>query len=605
MSYSNPTWYNVANPYKIQESFEKAFTTTYSTIEEHFNQIDKQLKDSQIELQEQANDLRKQLNSMKDVVPGLKNRIDDMVRQFYKDNEPSISREGSNFISRGLNTRVDATSKAALEEATSNFKTMSGYLNDASAKFLDPTIKDKIDKGDPFYLDFITMQQAFMNDPESVKFKRDGLNFSFSMEIDDQKNGGKKTIGMEEMAMSMASLNEDVLKTKKETFDSNQKTINTFVKTQYDNEYARLKQAAQGGESAIITATDIADKATEEFVRGRMSEESIRDAYNNFIDGSTINFGTKQNIFSDSSLLEGKGLSGAMMIEAINNVKSDEDRLIKQDALSKILDMPINDKKAISRLLRQSNIIPEGHTEDQFFDLLEEYQIKVVSRNFADNALGSGVNSKFIPGKKQRQAMSRQRSISTSKLTKEEKSTDQMVRAGNAMRFLYDSVGGFETKVGATLNQIGKYIRVDRYKRNIAQTSYNNGVVTMTYTYGKPDKNGEYENADISFDMKDPNAAFDFYVATGGPSNGKGFSREMMKQFDKPQGMRMLDDPSMYAWVEWLEGQPGGVEKIAQHIANSGLRGKYEQYVQFEKRNRKALNKAMIEAAQNKNNSKK
>jgi len=603
MSYSNPTWYNVANPYKVQESFEKAFTTTYSTIEEHFNQIDKQLKESQTDLQEQANDLRKQLTSMKDVVPGVKNKIDDMIRQFYKENKPSVSREGSNFISRGLNTRVDAMSKASLEEATSNFKTMAGYLNEASAKFVDPTTKDKIDKGDPFYLDFVTMQQTFMNNPDSIKFKRDGLNFSFSMEIEDQKNGGKKVIDMEEMAMSMASLNEDVLKIKKETFDSNQKTLNSFVKTQYDNEYAKLKQAAQGGEDAIITATDIADKASEEFVRGRMSEESIRDAYNNFIDESIINFSTKQNIFGSSSLLEGKGLSGQMIIDAINNVESDSDRSIKQDALSKILDMPANDRKAISKLLRQSNIIPEGHTEDQFFDLIDEYQIKVVSRNFADNALGSGVNSKFIPGKKQRSISAKQRNIGSSKLDKDEKSTDQMIRAGNAMRLLYNSPGGFETQVGGTIDQIGKHIRVGRYKRPIAKTSYNNGVVTMTYTYGKPDEDGAYANDDISFNMKSPDQAFDFYVATGGPSNGKGFSREMLKQFDTPQGMRMLDDPSMYQWVEWLEKQPGGADKIAQHIVNNGLRGKYEQYVQFEKRNRKKLESAMIAASRNKRNS--
>jgi hypothetical protein len=316
-----------------------------------------------------------------------------------------------------------------------------------------------------------------------------------------------------------------------------------------------------------------------------------------------INFATKQNIFGNSSLLEGKGLSGQMLIDAINNVEDDKDRLIKQDALSKVLDMPINDRKAISRLLKESNIIPQGHTEEQFFDLLEEYQIKVVSRNFADNALGSGVNSKYIPGKKQRVKAARQARVGSSKLSKEEKSTDQMVRAGNAVRFLYDSAGGFETPVGGTVERIGRHIKVGRYKRPIAKTSYNNGTITMTYTYGKPDKSGAYENDDISFNMKSPDQAFDFYVAVGGPSSGKGFSREMNKQFETPQGMRMLDDPSMYQWVEWLEKQPGGVEKIAQHIANNGLGDKYEQYRQFAKRNRKAYNQAMIAAARNKGNS--
>jgi hypothetical protein len=593
MSYSNPTWYRTTDPFAVQKSFEKAFTESYSSVESYFNEIDKQLKTKETELQEKAKSLRSELAAMKTAVPYTKAQIEEQVRQFYEENKPSVSREGSNFITRGINTKVEGSTTAMLDEASANFKAMAGYVNTATENFLDATILEKVDKGNPFYLDFAAARQAYKDDPSSMKFKRNGTEFSFEIEIEDKKNGGKKTLTMEELHMGISSLDPEVLKIKKESHDEIQKSINGLAKNAYDSAYALAdKQAAETGAGQLVLGEEFAKQQAESWVKTRMNDESVQDVYNNFVDDN-IGFSIKYDIFNNTALQDGLGISGATILDDISNIKDPAKKAQAMDAIGKIMDMPINDRTAIEKLIVDADIPVAKDNIDGFFELLNEYKDNVVIEHFTDLALSNGVNSRYIKDKKKKSNSSASRS--KGKSSKQEEVSDQTKRAGVGIRDIFSMTSGggnWSTDKSPT----GKFIYPGGQKRQIARIDYNNatGMIDIVYPFGSPDEDGYYDSKTLSYDTRNPYEMQDLYSATGGGK--KGYTKEMLKQFDSEEGMSMLDRPGMNKWIKWLD-ENGYKQKLIDHIALSPGAIQFSHWQDFSKANRKAIDKKILEIA--------
>lgn len=560
MSYSNPTWYRVNDPYKVQESFEKAFTQTYTTVESYFNEIDKDLKQKETELQEQAKELKKELNTIKSAVPYTKAQIEQQVREFYEANKPSVSREGKNFISRGLNTRVVGSSKAALEEAQANFKVMAGYVNTATEKFLDPEILKNVDKGNPFYLEFAAMREAYRQDPSSIEFKQEDGEFSFNINITDPRTGQPRSIDMEELNMGLSSLSKDVFDTKKKDHKAVKDDVIGSTRTAYNSAYALAKES---GDATLILGPELAYEQAENLVKNSVPEETVNSIYNNFA-SSNIKPARKQEIFSNSVVPNVDNMTGSAIVTAINELPPLE-RAKATEALAKITDMPTTDTKFIEQLIDDGQIPLAKNDKEAFLDLVDQFRDNVVIAHLADDAITRGVNSRAVGAKKQTRTSNRVSAPRGSKTTtsKEKVNQEQSEYAGSIARGAFSTSGVVS---GSSFTSGKIQIGGMGDSKQVVNTERKGNQIVIRYEAGGKDrKTGVPYTKTVAYDLGNVQDVRKMWAATTRDSKFKYFEREMLKQFEGEDGLKSISPYGMQQWIDWLSSR-GREEEMIQYV---------------------------------------
>src|SRR6056300_982924 len=398
MSYSNPTWYGVGDPMAAQKAFQKSFSEVYSSAENFFTEVDKQVKQDEATLQKQAQEMREQLSNAKRAVPYTKAEINKLVRTFYEENKPSRIDDGGGFLKRVYTTRSSGIDKAKLDEAQSNFKGYSDNINLFTEFALSEKYNDKTtDKGNALYLPLMQAKAAYAKDPSSLKSEYKDGEFKFYVEY-----GEGKRMDMDELSAGIQGLDPSIRQGIDNEKNAFVKRAAGITKTIIDEQYEADRAA---GATSVIRGPEVVAAEVEKDLRLKVSSSEegsnfVQDQFNNNVQ---IGPKAKAQIF-ETVTIDGEtqeAFNGADLLSSINEIKDPSKRAKALDAFNLILDVPIKDQENIDKL---TNIMRDAGASDKDLDNinqgLEEFQLKAVKAQLVQDVLATGVDSKYVAAPK-------------------------------------------------------------------------------------------------------------------------------------------------------------------------------------------------------------
>jgi len=566
MSYSNPTWYGVGDPMAAQKAFQKSFSEVYSSAENFFTEVDKQVKQDEATLQKQAQEMREQLSNAKRAVPYTKAEINKLVRTFYEENKPSRIDDGGGFLKRVYTTRSSGIDKAKLDEAQSNFKGYSDNINLFTEFALSEKYNDKtIDKGNALFLPLMQAKAAYAKDPSSLKSEYKDGEFKFYVEY-----GEGKRMDMDELSAGIQGLDPSIRQGIDNEKNAFVKRAAGITKTIIDEQYEADRAA---GATSVIRGPEVVAAEVEKDLRLKISSSEegsnfVQDQFNNNV---KIGPYAKAEIFQGVTIGEENNqvFNGGELLKSINDIKDQSKRAKALDAFNLILDVPIKDQENIDKL---TNIMRDAGANPLYLDNinqgLEEFQLKAVKAQLVQDVLATGVDSKYVAPPRytssSRSGGSYRRSGggSTSKATKVDERAGQAVREAMGIAGTNKPFASSSDKPQAFTPG---FIRVGKDKKDVSSVKIDeNGVAIVGYTFGNPYKAEEKDedgNTKIvtkqrqkykKYDTKDPVSMKDMYRDMSESPTAEGFEQQTISKYNNLEGLKDLNKPGMQKWVDWL-----------------------------------------------------
>lgn len=579
MSYSNPIWYGVGDPLASQKAFQKSFSEIYSSAEKFFEEVDNQVKKDDLALQKQAQQMREELSNAKRAVPYTKAEINKLVRNFYEENKPGRTDEGGSFLRRVYTTKSSGLDQAKLDEARSNFKAYADNINTFTEFALGNAYNDKtVDKGNFNYLPLQQAKAAYVKDPSSLKSEYKDGEFKFYVEY-----GEGKRMDMDELSAGIQGLDPSIRTAINSEKDVFVKRLSGITKTIIDDKYETDRAAGVAG---VIHGPKVVEEQVENDVRLKASSSEdgfsfVQDQFNN-----NVNIGpkAKSEIFKNLKI---EGFDGEDFFESINNIKDADKKQKALNAFNLMLDVPLRDKENIDKIKNQMTSAGVSADDLSFIeDVLEEFQIKAVSKQLSNDVLATGVDSKYIAQPRyttsSRSGGGYKRSSrgSTIKATKVDERAGQAVREAMGIARINKPFASSPDKPQAFTPG---FIRVGRDPKKVSTVSYSeNGIITVRYPKGSLVKNKEgkqVQKTDFkTYDTKDPAEIRDMYRDMSESFTSEGFEQEMISKYTNLEGLKDLNKPGMQKWVDWLlktgpkyydENQ--FKDMLITHVATTGL----------------------------------
>ncbi len=555
MSYSNPLWVQMPDPFAPQKAFEAAYESSYTSTKSYFEELQKAIDERNDSLDAQRLELSKSINAVDKAIPAVRSNMERMFDSY-------IATQRLSWNEKGLGTagpRKSDVDQRSLEASTI-IKTTDQLLDNIYSGNFD---WNNIDRGNPEFPEIQAIITSVKDsDGQAITHEYDPES-GFTSNITYTIDGEQKTISLAEAQAKFNHINPEKLKTIKTNSDNTVKAIAGRIQMAVNNK--KIDYAQSGDQGRIITG-DIAekeayDKLTELELDNKGSSTRtniIRDAFNNL---DKYKAEERLAIFEESN-------GGKEILDIIDGFDLEKAN-ISREKLGLMLDLPSNATSRIHKLAVAMGL--NESQEEKLKNTLLDYQKRIVAREFTSRLNDSGVlgdiyvqapapktyKSSYRGSGKQKQP-EMEGSVDFDMSLKQEGFNNMFDTSG--MNYIdRDSTSGSSTIIGTDPKEIDKgftsgTIKIGSTPKDVVGTGYDNANQEIIVYY----KNNKKVD-DARFDMTSPKDVYRLYKSTYKNTSSKEFNNLVNDRFDfskNPDAISNLENLGP-AWFNYVSNLPG------------------------------------------------